>query len=32
LEYYTKSLERIKSTVPVQEVAQSTLAAHLDAV
>jgi DNA modification methylase len=31
-EYYTKSLERIKSTVPVQEVAQSTLAAHLDAV
>ena len=31
-EYYTKSLERIKSTVPVQEVAQSILAAHLDAV
>ena len=31
-EYYTKSLERIKSTVPVQEVAQSTLAAYLGAV
>ena len=31
-EYYTKSLERIKSTVPVQEVAQSPITAHLDAV
>ena len=31
-EYYTKSLERIKSTVPVQEVAQSTLAAYVGAV
>lgn len=31
-EYYTKSLERIKSTVPVQEVAQSPITAHLDDV
>lgn len=30
--YYSASCERIRSTVPVQEVAQSTLAAHLDAV
>ena len=30
--YYSASCERIRSTVPVQEVAQSTLAAYLGAV